>query len=283
MLRLSHLTKRFGSRLAVDDLSFTVEPGEVFGLLGPNGAGKTTTVHMAVGLLAPDHGEIEVAGLGSPTQSAVRAKIGVAPQALALYEDLTAQENLAFFGRIQGLTGRRLAERVDWSLEFVDLKSRSRDRVRTYSGGMKRRLNLAVALIHDPPLILLDEPTVGVDPQSRNAIFDNIEALRRDGRTIVYTTHYMEEAQRLCNRVGIIDHGKLLAIDTVAQLIANHGGKSVLIAERADDELRLRIETEDPIAELERLHADGRLIRFKLEQPDLERVFLNLTGRNLRD
>ena len=281
MIRFEKIRKTFGSTVAVDDLTLEIRRGEVFGLLGPNGAGKTTTINMAVGLLDPDSGRVELDGSGSPSDAAARARIGVAPQALAIYEDLSGEENLAFFGRIQKLTGRKLAERVDWSLEFVNLSERRRDRVKTYSGGMKRRLNLAVALVHDPDLLLLDEPTVGVDPQSRNAIFDNIELLQKEGRTIVYTTHYMEEAQRLCDRVAIMDCGRLLALDTVDHLIAAHGGKSVVTAERADGEHR--IETDDPLAELARLQNGGGLLRFRVDSPDLEAVFLNLTGRHLRD
>jgi len=281
MLQLTNVRKAFGPIVAVDDLTLTIHRGEVFGLLGPNGAGKTTTVNMAVGLLRPDQGTIELNGVGSPDQPNVRASIGVATQALALYDDLTGEENLSFFGKLQGLSGRRLVERVGWALEFVALSDRRRDAVKTYSGGMKRRLNIAVAVIHDPPLLLLDEPTVGVDPQSRNAIFENILALRAQGRTVVYTTHYMEEAQRLCDRVGIMDHGRLLALDTVDRLIASHGGRSVLIADRGDGEIRL--DTDDPLAELLRLQTEGPLKRFRVERPDLERVFLHLTGRELRD
>ena len=281
MLCLTHLCKTFGSIVAVDDLTLEIRAGEVFGLLGPNGAGKTTTVNTAVGLLTPDSGTVELDGRGCPTDPAVRRKIGVAPQALALYEDLSGEENLAFFGKLQGLSGRKLLERVSWSLEFVGLADRRRDRVKTYSGGMQRRLNLAVAVLHDPALLLLDEPTVGVDPQSRNAIFDRIILLQKQGRTIVYTTHYMEEAQRLCDRVGIIDHGKLLALDAVERLIAAHGGKSVVTAQTADGEVR--VETEDPVAELTRFQAEGKLEHFRVDRPDLERVFLNLTGRHLRD
>ena len=281
MLQLTNVRKAFGAIVAVDGLTLSIRQDEVFGLLGPNGAGKTTTVNMAVGLLRPDQGTIELNGVGSPDQPNVRAQIGVATQALALYDDLTGEENLSFFGKLQGLSGRRLAERVGWALEFVTLSDRRRDRVKTYSGGMKRRLNLAVAVIHDPPLLLLDEPTVGVDPQSRNAIFENILALRKQGRTVVYTTHYMEEAQRLCDRVGIIDHGRLLALDTVDRLITVHGGRSILLAERTSGEVR--VETDDPLAELLRLQKEGPLQRFRVERPDLERVFLHLTGRELRD
>ncbi len=281
MLRLSNVRKSYGSLVAVDDLSLELRPGEVFGLLGPNGAGKSTTVNLAVGLLQPDSGEVSMNGNGSPTRPEVRAKIGVAPQSLALYEELTGEENLYFFGKLQGLTGSPLADSVRKALELVGLTDRAKDRVKKYSGGMKRRLNLGVAVLHDPPLMLLDEPTVGVDPQSRNAIFENILDLKRRGRTIVYTTHYMEEAQRLCDRVGIIDHGKLLALDNVDKLIEAHGGKSVVKVERADGEQR--IDTANPMEELTKLTKDPTVLRFSVDRPDLESVFLNLTGRNLRD
>jgi len=281
MLRLDHVRKAFGANVAVDDLSLEIKPGEVFGLLGPNGAGKTTTVNMAIGLLSPDSGTVCLNGGGSPLDPAMRSKIGVAPQTLSLYDDLTGQENLFFFGRLQGLSGQNLADQVAYALNFVALTDRCKDRAKTYSGGMKRRLNLAVAIVHDPPLILLDEPTVGVDPQSRNAIFDNIEALRTKGHAILFTTHYMEEAQRLCDQVGIMDHGKLKALDTVPNLIARHGGKNILFADRGDGECR--IETDEPLAELAALQKSGPLVRFRLVQPNLETVFLNLTGRSLRD
>ncbi len=282
MLTLKNLHKSFGETVAVDDLSLEIRRGEVFGLLGPNGAGKTTAVNMAIGLLRPDKGSVTLEGAGSPTRPEVRAKIGVAPQGLALYEELSAEENLSFFGKIQGLHGKHLKERVRWTLDFVNLWERRRDRISTYSGGMKRRLNLAVALVHEPELLLLDEPTVGVDAQSRNSIFEKIETMRQEGRTIVYTTHYMEEAQRLCDRVGIMDQGKLLALDTVKGLIAAHGGLSIVSAERAGGE-EVRVETDDPVAELVRLQEGGKLLRFSVESPDLEGVFLNLTGRHLRD
>lgn len=280
MLHLSGLRKSFGPVLAVNDLSLEVHPGEIFGLLGPNGAGKTTTVNMAVGLLRPDAGSVRVDG-GNPLEARTRARVGVATQALALYEDLSAEENLLFFGRIQGLAGTKLAQRTTWALEFAQLTDRRKDRVKIYSGGMQRRLNLAVALMHDPPLLLLDEPTAGVDPQSRNAIFQSILALRREGRAILYTTHYMEEAQRLCDRVGIMDHGRLLALDTVDNLIRTYGGNDVLVVERDGEELR--VETADPAAELEKLRRSGSLHRFRVDRPDLETVFLKLTGKTLRD
>ncbi|TKJ40755.1 ABC transporter ATP-binding protein [candidate division LCP-89 bacterium B3_LCP] len=281
MLKLSNVHKSFNGTVAVDDCTITIQSGEVFGLLGPNGAGKTTTVNLAIGLLKPDQGSVYIGEDGSPAQPNIRKKIGVAPQALSLYEELTGTENLIFFGKLQGLSGKHLHERVEWALDFVSLKTRGKDLVKEYSGGMKRRLNLAIAIVHDPPLLLLDEPTVGVDPQSRNAIFDNILALRAEGRSILFTTHYMEEAQRLCDRVGIMDQGKMLALDSVDNLIKAHGGKDLVIAETATEELK--IETDDPIAELERLKKNTDLHRFRVERPNLESVFLNLTGRQLRD
>jgi ABC-2 type transport system ATP-binding protein len=281
MLTFKDVTKRYGTTVAVDGLSLEIRRGEIFGLLGPNGAGKSTTVHLAVGLLAPDTGLVEIAGAGSPAQASVRTKIGVAPQSLSLYEILSADENLQFFGRLYGLEGAKLRERTTWALNFVGLTDRRADRVRTYSGGMKRRLNLAAAVLHDPEVILLDEPTVGVDPQSRNQIFENIQFLQGQGRTIVYTTHYMEEAARLCDRVAIIDQGKLLALDAVPKLIAAHGGASILIVETPEGERR--IETHDPVAALNKAAAETTVTSFHVERATLEQVFLNLTGKKLRD
>jgi len=281
VLRLSDLHKRYGDTVALAGLSLTVRRGEILGLLGPNGAGKTTAVHLAVGLLAPDAGEVTIEGLGSPRTPEVRRRIGVAPQALALYEPLSSEENLRFFGRIYGLSGRALVDRVAWALDFAALGDRRRAPTSALSGGMKRRLNLAVALIHDPDLILLDEPTVGVDPQSRNAILERIAELRRLGRTVVYATHYMEEAARLCDRVAIVDHGRLLALGSVEDLVREHGGDPVLVARVAGVERR--IPTPDPVTELTRLVAGARVDDFRVERADLEQVFLRLTGRRLRD
>ena len=281
MLILRDVTKRYGRTVAVDGLSLEVQPGEVFGLLGPNGAGKTTTVNMAVGLLEPDDGEVRIGGLGSPTSPAVRRRLGVAPQAVAVYEALTGSENLALFATLYGLRDGARNEAISRALAFVGLTDRRDDRVSTYSGGMKRRLNLAAAVLHDPDLVLLDEPTVGVDPQSRNAIFDNIAALRTRGRTVVYTTHYMEEAERLCDRVAILDRGRLLANDTVPNLIRQHGGATVLVADV--NGVERRITTPEPLQELNRLAASSTLGTFHVERPTLEQVFLHLTGRQLRD
>ncbi len=281
MLTLTNVRKSFGQTVAVDGLSLSVRKGELFGLLGPNGAGKSTTVSLAVGLLAPDAGTVAIAGLGNPADPAVRAGIGVAPQALALYDQLSAEENLRFFGEVYGLSGTTLAKRVAWCLDLVGLTERRRDRIETYSGGMKRRINLAAALVHDPELLLLDEPTVGVDPQSRNKIFENIEALHAAGRTIIYTTHYMEEAVRLCERIAIVDGGKLLALGKVSELLAKHGGPPTLVV-RTNGEDR-RVQTADPLAELNRLAATSTIDAFQMERPTLEQVFLHLTGRSLRD
>ena len=280
MLILDNVRKSYGTTTAVDGLSLTVARGEVLGLLGPNGAGKSTTVNLSVGLLAPDAGRVAIEG-GDPRDPVVRKRVGVAPQALALYDVLTGEENLRFFGEVYGLSGTRLGERVRWGLDFVGLTDRKNDRVGAYSGGMKRRLNLASALVHDPELILLDEPTVGVDPQSRNQIFENILALKQLGRTLIYTTHYMEEAERLCDRVAIIDKGKLLALGPVPELLATYRAHPILVAQTAQGERR--IETTDPLGELNRLAATGTVSSFHLERATLEQVFLHLTGRSLRD
>ena len=281
MLVLRDLHKSFGERVAVDGLSLTVGRGEVVGLLGPNGAGKTTTIHMAVGLLHPDRGEVVLGGEGSPRDPRVRRLLGLAPQSLALYDALTCEENLRFFGRVQGLGGRALGERVEWALGFAALEDRRRDRAGELSGGMKRRLNLAAALVHDPALVLLDEPTVGVDPQSRNAILDRVLELRGAGRAVVYTTHYMDEAARICDRVAIVDQGRVLALGTVAELVARHGGDPTLVVAIDGEERRLR--TADPAGELARILAARRVDDFRVERADLEAVFLGLTGRRLRD
>jgi ABC-2 type transport system ATP-binding protein len=226
----------------------------------------------------------------------VRQHLGLAPQALAIYDDLSAQENLAFFGQLYGMRGGKLSERVDWALSLAGLTDRRKHLAKTFSGGMKRRLNLACALVHDPPVLLLDEPTAGVDLQSRNHIFDCIESLRNEGRTVLYTTHYMEEAERLCDRVAIMDRGKILALDTVPNLISAHGGESILEVELAHalaetvsgfsavDEGKLLIATRAPHTELARLAAaGGEVAGLALQRPSLESVFLTLTGRSLRD
>ena len=281
MIRIDDARHRYGATVALDGITLEVRAGEVFGLLGPNGAGKSTTMALLSGLLVPDAGTVRIDG-ADPAVPATRARIGLAPQALALYDALTGRENLEFSGRMHGLTPALLRERVDGALAFVALADRQHDRAGGYSGGMKRRLNLACALVHAPQLILLDEPTAGVDPQSRNALFDNVLALRDEGRTVVYTTHYMEEVERLCDRVAIIDRGRVLAVDTVPALIAAHGGAPMLVAMTRDGR-ELREEASDPLARLNAIARDVEVIDFRVEHPRLEQVFLHLTGRQLRD
>jgi linearmycin/streptolysin S transport system ATP-binding protein len=221
MLEARHLAKSFGALVAVEDVSLSLAPGEILALLGPNGAGKTTTVSMIAGLLTPGHGEVLVCGrrLDGDTDPAKR-QIGLVPQELALYDELTALDNLRFFGALFDLRGSALEGAIGSALELVGLADRARSRVKDFSGGMKRRLNLAAGLLHDPDVLLLDEPTVGVDPQSRNAIFENLEALKRRGKALLYTTHYMEEAERLADRIVVVDHGRVIAEDTLAGLLA---------------------------------------------------------------
>jgi len=296
VINVENIRFSYGNGNAVDGVSFSVGKGEIFGLLGPNGAGKSTTIHMICGVLTPAEGAVRLGGDGNPGRSGVRKLLGVAPQSLSLYEDLTGEENCLFFGKLYSMSAKVLRERTAWVLEFAGLTDRARDRVGAYSGGMKRRLNLAVALVHDPPILLLDEPTVGVDPQSRNHIFDAIEALRKEGRAILYTTHYMEEAQRLCDHVAVMDHGKILDLGTVEDLIARHGGNSVVELEGLDrgfpsgglggawDGEVFRIETPDPTAVVQTLAGKKAAYSgLRIHRADLETVFLNLTGRRLRD
>jgi ABC-2 type transport system ATP-binding protein len=280
VLRIAGLVKKFGVTVAVDGLSLEVGRGEVLGFLGPNGAGKTTTLGMIVGAIQPDAGVVEIDG-AAPSDATVRARVGIAPQSLALYDELTARENLRFFARLYGLSAGTARARVDELLRRVELTPRADDRVGGFSGGMKRRLNLAAALVHDPQLVLLDEPTAGVDPQSRNQILGLVRGLAGAGKTLLYSTHYMEEAQRLCSRVAIVDHGKLLLVDRVDALLARHGGRSVVHVHRGDDETR--VETTDPVAEVASQLGVGGVTSLRIDRPDLESVFLNLTGRSLRD
>ncbi|MBL8889337.1 MAG: ABC transporter ATP-binding protein [Planctomycetaceae bacterium] len=294
MVYAFEVRKSYGDRVAVDGLTLTVPQGQTLGLLGPNGAGKTTTLHLLIGLLKPDSGRVSISGSEQVDTREIRSLIGIAPQSLSLYEELTAEENLNFFGRLYGLRGERLRARVEWALDFANLQDRRRHRVQTYSGGMKRRLNFACALVHEPKLVLLDEPTVGVDPQSRNHIFEGIRQLQKSGLTIIYTTHYMEEAQKLCDQVAIIDHGKLLELGTVRELIQRHGGVSVVTGECTTappstwpgrwDGLVWRMETESPLETLQQYSIQtSHFTRLQIDQPDLESVFLRLTGRSLRD
>lgn len=282
MLELAEVRKSYGPRVAVDGVSLSVKPGEVFGLLGPNGAGKSTTIGMCIGVLRPDSGTVRVGGR-SPELPEVRRELGVAPQSLAVYDELTGRENLAYFGTLAGLAGRDLSTRVSSALESVGLSDRGHDRVMGYSGGMKRRLNLAAAVVHGPKLVLLDEPTAGVDPQSRNSILEMVRRLASEGTTVVYTTHYMEEAQKVCDRVGIIDQGRVMALGTVDELVGRFGGESVVRIRREATGEVSTIRTAQPVQELERELATGTVASVTIDRPDLESVFLSLTGRSLRD
>jgi len=303
------LHKSYGDVKSVDGISLQVARGEVFGLLGPNGAGKTTAISMMTGLFPPDSGSIIVDGLDLQTDTnAVKAKLGLVPQELALYPTLTARDNLSFFGRIYGLRGKELKERVQSMLKMVQLAERADEAIETYSGGMKRRINIAAGLLHKPDALFLDEPTVGVDPQSRNAIFEHVETLNREGMTIIYTTHYMEEAQRLCHRVAIVDEGQVIALDTPTALIRSLGGGIIVIgleegqADTVLDQIaelpsvkavtrtdgNLKVETHQfqealmGILELTN-RQDIRITSLEQWEPNLESVFLHLTGKKLRE
>ena len=309
MLQVNGLTKNYGKLVAVSGVNFRAASGETIGLLGPNGAGKTTTISIIAGLLNPDSGEVLIDGeqVKSDTDP-VKLSIGLVPQDMALYDQLPARENLKFFAALYSISGARAKQAIDEALKLVGLSDRASDKVKTFSGGMKRRLNLAAALLHDPQILLLDEPTVGVDPQSRNAIFDNLEELKKRGKTLVYTTHYMEEAERLCDRIVIIDHGKVIADDTLQGLHQLLPATNVIAIEldRLDGfkpepllalpEVKsaevtqgtLRVGVHDlsrgAPSVLRWLSENGHSYRHVAsEQPDLETVFLSLTGRSLRD
>ncbi|MGA2652004.1 MAG: ABC transporter ATP-binding protein [Terracidiphilus sp.] len=302
-LQVDTLIKRFGQVVAVDGISLQMRAGECLGLLGPNGAGKSTLIRAIAGRVIPDTGQVAIFGFpaGSPQ---ARAALGWVPQDLALYPRLSAKENLQSFGRYYGLTGKKLEQAVARCLDWAALQDRAGDLVSTLSGGMKRRLNMAAGLIHQPRLVLMDEPTVGVDPQSRNRIFEMIEALRSEGMTIIYTTHYMEEAERLCDRIAIVDHGRIIALDTrVALVYSSFASRSQVLARLegppgkvsawvearggrlVDGTAEFTIEGPKEIAALleAATEADLELVDLSLRRPNLESVFLHLTGRELRD
>ena len=303
------LRKRYGDRTAVDGVGFEIGAGECYGLLGPNGAGKTTTISMLCGLLHRDGGDVTVDG--KPVHEGAtdaKAAIGYVPQDIALYDELTAADNLTFFGRLYGLEGAHLKERIEFALSVVGLADRGNDRVGSYSGGMKRRANIAAGLLHDPKLLVLDEPTVGVDPQSRHAILETVAGFGREGMAVLYTTHYMEEAERLCDRVGVIDEGRLVAEGTRRELVAQVGGRDRVRVSMVGNatELADRLRSAEGIEQVE-VHEGGlevlagegrRVLRtvvdaadalgvevdgIEVVQLDLEAVFLHLTGKALRD
>jgi ABC-2 type transport system ATP-binding protein len=310
MLEAKSLRKAYGSLVAVDGVSLTAAAGETIGLLGPNGAGKTTTVSMIAGLVRPDSGEVCIGGrpLAGDTDP-LKLKLGLVPQDLALYDELPALENLKLFASLYNLSGAQARKAIDAALELVGLSDRVKDRVKTYSGGMKRRLNLAAALLHDPQILLLDEPTVGVDPQSRNAIFDNLETLKHRGKTLVYTTHYMEEAERLCDRIIIVDHGKVIASDTLQGLYRLLPVSNLLIVELEEAVGNVALDRLRSVAGVRTAEQRGPTLRVGVgnlashaagvlqwladnscpyrhvssERATLETVFLTLTGRSLRD
>ncbi len=309
MIRIDRLRKCYDTLVAVDDISFDVHDGEIFGLLGPNGAGKTTTISMICGVLQPDGGRVLIDERNIWIEpKKVKRNLGVVPQEIAVYEDLTARDNLSFWGSLYGLSGTELTHRIDETLSRVGLAERAGDKVKTFSGGMKRRLNLCMGLLHRPKFLLLDEPTVGIDPQARLNILEVIREVAAAGTTVLYTTHYMDEAEQLCDRIAIIDHGRILALGTLAELTRRAGEAEVLrlTGPFADESLRerlagipgtrilgfgggsavLAIESDGPglLEILPRvLAADLGIEDVSIQRPNLQSVFIALTGRDLRD
>jgi ABC-2 type transport system ATP-binding protein len=307
-LEVSELHKKYGNFVAVDSVSFRINPGEVYGLLGPNGAGKSSTIKVLSCLAKPDGGTVTIDGLDIvKKQTQVKTRIGIVPQDIALYDDFSARENLLFFGRLYGLGGGDLRQRATELLEAVGLLERANDKVGGFSGGMKRRINIAAGLMHRPKLLYLDEPTVGIDPQSRRLILDLVKVLNQQGLTVLFTTHYMEEAEELCHRIGIIDFGKIIAEGTIPELRAVAGEVTPINIELRDEPSLAQLQALQPICEsvtvdgdrLTLLCSDGktalpiilqtlaqqgaRVHHLEMDDPDLETVFLKLTGRRLRD
>lgn len=306
---LENVIKRYGSNLAVDNINFSIEDGEIFGLLGPNGAGKSTTIKMIMGLLKPDHGSITVDGMDVVKKNIeIRKMLGFVPQELAIYENMSARENVEFFGSLYGLRGKNLRDRADEALEFTGLKDREKEKAKKYSGGMKRRLNIACAIVHEPKIIIMDEPTVGIDPQSRNHILESVKELNRRGTTIIYTSHYMEEVQSMCERVGIVDLGRLIALGTVDELKHQMSEKEKIVVEAGkisfnpvdsikklngvsgvtvnESTIEILTDTAQEVLQdvLFILVKDNVTVKnISLIEPDLESVFLTLTGKKLRD
>jgi ABC-2 type transport system ATP-binding protein len=307
ILEVTNLRKSYGATVALNGVSFRVAEGEIFGLLGPNGAGKTTLLSIVSCLLEASGGEARISGEKVTLDNKeLRRQIGIVPQELALYDELSGRENLSFFGRLYGMTGASLEQRVREVLIAVGLDDQADRRVATYSGGMKRRLNLGAAMVHEPRLLLMDEPTTGVDPQSRNHIFEEIRRLNRAGTTVVYTSHYMEEVQALCPRVGILDHGRLIACDEVPQLLRKQDGLIRFRVPEVTSALRARLrqlpesrlieadsrpleiicrDVKPTLAQVLAILSDMRveILSLETEEPNLERVFLGLTGSAIRD
>lgn len=308
-IEVSNLKKSFGSLHAVQGVNFTAHQGEILSLLGPNGAGKSTTISMISGLLDPSEGDAFIMGHSVTSQShAAKEKLGVVPQDIALYPDLSARENLLFWGKMYNLRGSQLKERVDEVLEIIGLTDRQKDKVEKYSGGMKRRLNIAAALLHKPAVVIMDEPTVGIDPQSRRHILDNVKDLNRQGMTVLYTTHYMEEAAELSDHIAIMDQGKIIAYGTHAELIRlvgeqtridltfNSKVEAIIPIWKAIDGVSNLDATDGKVTALVNdsnqvlpqlievaARGDVRILSIDIKEPNLESVFLHLTGRALRD
>lgn len=308
-VELKNIIKKYNGNLAVDNISFKINEGEIFGLLGPNGAGKSTTIKMIIGLLKQNSGEIKVKGMDvrkRPLQ--VKRLLGLVPQELAIYENISARDNIKYFGKLYGLRGENLISKVDKALEFTGLTNKQNDKPKTYSGGMKRRLNIACAIMHDPEIIIMDEPTVGIDPQSRRHILKSVRELNKRGATVIYTSHYMEEAEAICDRVGIIDNGKLIALGTKEELKKEIKEEEKIVI----DATNIRYNPIDEIKKLEGIinvvlnknrieiftksaqhllqdvlfilsKENVQVSNISIQEPDLESVFLSLTGRTLRD
>lgn len=306
MLEVSQIYKQFNKHPAVNGLSFSVKPGEFFGLLGPNGAGKSTTIHMISGIMPPDSGHIIINDQDLYThQRKLKMLMGVVPQEIALYDDLSAIQNLMFWGSLYGLAGKALKNRAEELIDWVGLGDRKKDHIAHYSGGMKRRINIAAALMHNPSLILMDEPTVGIDPQSRNHIYDMLKDLHKEGKTIIYTTHYMNEAEDMCDRIGIIDHGQLIGMGSlpelksaheveesfkiifdpsVTELAIPHAFKSVWDSENYSLTVFSHKPQQDLSEVIRILHEQQlNILHIEMQHVNLETIFLNLTGRMLRD
>lgn len=307
---IDKISKSFGKHKVVDEISFTIEQGELFGLLGPNGAGKSTTISMLSGLIKPSSGNIFVNGKNIEKYPQEGKKcIGLVPQDIALYPTLSAQDNLFFWGRMYGLSGQKLKEEVDRVLKIANLEERRKDIIKGFSGGMKRRINIAAALLHRPQLLIMDEPTVGIDPQSRNSILETVKELNKDGMSVIYTSHYMEEVEFLCNRIGIIDLGKLLIVEEKEKLKQNIMGSECieLKLSKEDDTVMdglskldfiikvdknengsINVYLKDAPQHLQRIvnfigEQGCNITQFSIQEPNLENVFLKLTGKGLRD
>ncbi|WEK55787.1 MAG: ABC transporter ATP-binding protein [Candidatus Cohnella colombiensis] len=309
ILEVKNVIKRYRDFLALDHISFSIQEGEIFGLLGPNGAGKTTTISILSGLMGYDGGEVKFQGKElSRNEMEIKRELGVVPQEIALFEDLSAYENLDYFGRLYGLKGKQLKERIQEALTFTGLTDRQKDKPKGFSGGMKRRLNIACAIVHQPKLIIMDEPTVGIDPQSRNHILQSIKELNRLGSTIIYTSHYMEEVEELCSKIAIVDRGRVIANGTKEELTSLVSAEEMLEIELSSvnytfiERIKAIPTVRDCILSGNRLEvigtkgernvnkivqilseSDCEIIALNVKKPSLESVFLTLTGRSLRD